>query len=150
MTGLHIISQLSFHLEWYFIICVALDLKRISFDFIIKRSRSDWSMLFILFLHANSIICWNSCTWHWKLPEPKIWPSPHTPVAMLYVPCKFHCSVRLYLYSDIGPCITLYNILKYLFWWMFPVGMVGWLFWGLTSISRSFSHISTWKQEITN
>ena len=27
---------------------------------------------------------------------------------------------------------------------------VGWLFWGLTSIKRSFSHISTWKQEITN
>ena len=28
--------------------------------------------------------------------------------------------------------------------------LVGWLFWGLTSIKRSFSHISTWKQEITN
>ena len=29
--------------------------------------------------------------------------------------------------------------------------LVGWLVvWGLTSIWRSFSHISTWKQEITN
>ena len=28
-------------------------------------------------------------------------------------------------------------------------GLVGcWMFWGLTSISQSFSHISTWKQEI--
>ena len=31
------------------------------------------------------------------------------------------------------------------YWWL-----VSWLFWGLTSIQRSFSHISTWKQEITN
>ena len=30
------------------------------------------------------------------------------------------------------------------------IGLVGWLFWGLTSIERFFSNISTWKQEITN
>ena len=27
---------------------------------------------------------------------------------------------------------------------------VGWLYWGFTSLQRHFSHIATWKQEITN
>ena len=28
--------------------------------------------------------------------------------------------------------------------------IVGWLYWGFKSILRYFSHIATWKQEITN
>ena len=46
--------------------------------------------------------------------------------------------------------------LKYyalLFWsvYMYMCRLVdGWLFWGFTSLKRSFSHIATWKQEITN
>ena len=28
--------------------------------------------------------------------------------------------------------------------------LVGWLYWGFTSLKRYFSHIATWKQEITN
>ena len=28
--------------------------------------------------------------------------------------------------------------------------LIGWLYWGFTSLQRYFSHILTWKQEITN
>ena len=30
------------------------------------------------------------------------------------------------------------------------VGLVVWLYWGFTSLQRYFSHIATWKQDITN
>ena len=34
--------------------------------------------------------------------------------------------------------------------WDDVVLLVGWLYWGFTSLQRYFSHIATWKQEITN
>ena len=40
--------------------------------------------------------------------------------------------------------------LWYLKTWKSVGWLVGWLYWGFTSLQRYFIHIATWKQEITN